>query len=182
MKRDYSVSMLKGNIVGALFGLVPSFILSLIYILIYDFPQFYNTYQLLRGKELVIILSLIFGMIIHEIIHGETWKLFSKGEKLNIKYGFYWKALTPYAHCKEPIEITNYRLGTIMPSIIVGLLPYLYGLILNNLLVLFFGLFFILAAGGDFLITWMLRNEKPGSMVQDNPSRAGCYVIDKESD
>ena len=43
----------------------------------------------------------------------------------------------------------------------------------NFCFILTFGLFFILAAGGDILILWLLRNVKSSSFVQDHPTRVG---------
>lgn len=47
----------------------------------------------------------------------------------------------------------------------------------NFCFILTFGLFFILAAGGDILILWLLRNVKSSSFVQDHPTRVGCYIL-----
>lgn len=34
------------------------------------------------------------------------------------------------------------------------------------------------SAGGDWLILWLIRNVKAGSLVEDHPSKAGCYVLE----
>ena len=39
-----------------------------------------------------------------------------------------------------------------------------------------FGFFFTFAAGGDFLILWLLRKEKDTYMVQDHPKKIGCII------
>ena len=56
------------------------------------------------------------------------------------------------------------------------------GIFTGNPFIFIFGLAFILAAGGDILILWLLRKVKAGSLVEDHPKRAGCYVIDKKED
>lgn len=39
----------------------------------------------------------------------------------------------------------------------------------------------VLAAGGDLVIVWLLRNESGDVLVQDHPSRVGCLVIQEDS-
>ena len=36
------------------------------------------------------------------------------------------------------------------------------------------------AAGGDWLVLWLLRGVSPGAFVEDHPTRAGCYVLEPE--
>jgi hypothetical protein len=40
-----------------------------------------------------------------------------------------------------------------------------------------FSLIHTAAAGGDWLILWLIRGVKAGSLVEDHPSNAGCYVL-----
>jgi hypothetical protein len=39
-----------------------------------------------------------------------------------------------------------------------------------------FGLLFTFAAGGDALVLWLLRGVAPHRLVEDHPTRAGCFV------
>lgn len=43
-----------------------------------------------------------------------------------------------------------------------------------------FGIIYTFAAGGDWIIRWLLHHVKPGTLVEDHLSRAGCYVIEGE--
>jgi len=54
--------------------------------------------------------------------------------------------------------------------------PLIISLITGNILVFLFGIFFMLAAGGDFLIVSMLRKVDAGLLVQDHPSKIGCLL------
>ena len=127
-------------------------------------------------KLLMISLVMIFGIIAHELIHGITWARFAKNGYKSIKFGIMWKMITPYCHCKEPLKVRQYILGAIMPAIILGFIPAILALIAGNIALLIFGVFFIIAAGGDFLVIHALRNEKKDTLVEDHPSEAGCYV------
>lgn len=123
-----------------------------------------------------VIPAIVIGVPLHEFIHGLTWVLFSKQTFNEIKFGFQWKSLAPYAHLKVPVKARAYRAGAVMPALLLGLLPYLIGLAMGRGWFAAFGLFYVLAAGGDLVVLWLLRKVDPGALVEDHPSRAGCYV------
>lgn len=130
-----------------------------------SFPDFFNGFLIMFG-----------GIIIHELIHGITWSLFCKQGFKSIKFGVIWKALTPYCHCKEALTKWQYSIGTLMPGIILGIIPALIGIVTNSCGYLLFGLFFTLAAGGDLLIIWLLRPYQQSDLVEDHPTKIGCIV------
>ena len=119
---------------------------------------------------------IIGGIIVHELIHGITWAFFTKQGFRSIRFGIIWKALTPYCHSKEPLKAWQYRLGAVMPAIILGFLPLIIAFLNGALGILAFGLLFTLAASGDFIILWLLRNTQKDTWVEDHPSKPGCYV------
>jgi len=123
---------------------------------------------------------LILGIILHELIHGITWAIFAKQGFKSIKFGVLLKMLTPYCHCKEPLKVKHYILGAITPAIILGFIPSIIAVFIGNLGLLIFGMFFIMAAGGDFLIINLIRKEKMDNLVQDHPTEAGCYIYRKD--
>ncbi|MDX5482347.1 MAG: DUF3267 domain-containing protein [Hymenobacteraceae bacterium] len=131
-------------------------------------------------SPLVMLGVFVVGAVVHELLHGLTWGLFCKDGLKSIKYGVYWKLLTPYCHCKEVLPLGPYVLGGLMPGLVMGLLPALAGLIWGNFLLFLFGLFFSVAAGGDLLVLWMLRRQKKEDLVQDHPEKIGCYVLIKD--
>jgi hypothetical protein len=135
-----------------------------------DLLLFFTNIPLLLG-------SFIVGTAFHELIHAISWSLFDGIPWKKVHFGFKWSTFTPYVHCPEPVEVTNYRWGVAMPGIVLGLLPYLFALILQNGWLLGFGLFFTLAASGDLLILWLLKNVPSGTLVQDHPDLVGCRVF-----
>ena len=119
------------------------------------------------------------GNVVHELIHGLTWACYAKSGWKSISFGVMWKLLTPYCHCDEPMRITAYMWGAMMPCIILGILPAISALFLGNLILLAFGIMFIAAAAGDIWMTWLLTKEDPRSLVLDHPTEAGFYIIDE---
>jgi hypothetical protein len=128
------------------------------------------------GAIFFICTVLMGGIVLHELIHGLTFALFAKQGFKSIKFGVMWAFLTPYCHCKEPLLVKHYILGALMPGLVMGILPMAVALMTGNLLVFGFGLFFTLAAGGDFMIVNLLRQVKFDALVIDHPSKIGCYL------
>jgi len=128
---------------------------------------------------LKIFLVILLGIIIHELIHGITWSIYADNGFKSIKFGVLWKMMTPYCHCKEPLTVKHYIMGAITPAIILGLIPSVAAIIIGNFGLLIFGLFFTVAAAGDFLIINLLRKENKDDFVEDHPSEAGCYIYRK---
>ncbi|MCO5291110.1 MAG: DUF3267 domain-containing protein [Chitinophagaceae bacterium] len=127
-------------------------------------------------KWLTIFLA---GIVAHELVHGITWALFAKKGFRSIKFGVLWKYITPYCHCKEPLQIRHYLIGAITPFIFVGLLPAVYAIITGSINWLLFGIFYTVGAVGDFLIIKLLLPGKRNDYALDHPSEAGCYVYRK---
>lgn len=172
-KRDLSVSMIRANIVAACI-MVPAAIFQFAI-----FNALHGTEKMEFTLNILLFMALVFiGIAAHELIHGLTWMGFGKKAFSTVKFGFQWKTLTPYAHLKEPVEVNVYRIGGFMPGFLLGIVPFLLSLMLGNNYVLWFSVIHTAAASGDWLILWLLRNLKSGTLVEDHPSRAGCYVVE----
>ena len=183
-KEKLTLNMLKANIVGGLcFIPIYLFFTSLYGYIWDDFILFKSPSELIHTYESVniylTIFIIVFGIVLHEFIHGLTWSYFTKDGLQSIKFGIVWKMLTPYCHCKEPLLIKHYKIGGIMPAIVLGFIPVLIGIAFENISFLFFGIFFTASAIGDFMLIYLLRNEKNDDMIQDHPSEIGCYVFRK---
>jgi hypothetical protein len=121
---------------------------------------------------------LILGIIAHELIHGFFWAMYAKNGFKSIKFGILLKMLTPYCHCKEALKIKHYIIGAIMPAIILGIIPSIIAICTGKIGLLIFGIFFTMAASGDFLVIKLLLKENKENWVQDHPSEAGCYIYE----
>jgi len=119
----------------------------------------------------------ILGILLHEFIHGLTWKLAGPLSWREIRFGFQLRSFTPYAHPAAPLLARAYRIGTLMPLLALGATPFLVGLAIAEARLAAFGMVFTFVAGGDLAILWLLRGVPPRSWVQDHSSRAGCTVV-----
>jgi hypothetical protein len=120
--------------------------------------------------------AFIAGVLVHEVLHAIAWKIAAGLPWSDMKLGFQWKTLTPFAHARVPMPARAYRIGAATPGVVLGVVPALIGLVTGNGSWMLFGLLFTLAAGGDALILWLLRGVAPQRRVEDHPTRAGCYV------
>lgn len=172
-KRDLSISMVRANVL-VFFLAVPVVVLQ------------FAAYSLLHGAEkmepawniTILFTAVLLGVVVHELIHGITWVLLGHKSFAAIKFGFQWKTLTPYAHLKEPVEVNAYRAGAFMPGFILGILPFVLSILLGSGDLFWFSLVHTSAAGGDWLVLWLIRNVTAGMQVEDHPTHAGCYVIE----
>jgi hypothetical protein len=126
-------------------------------------------------------LILITGIIVHELIHGLVTINYSENGLKSIKLGVSWETLTPYCHSKEPMKLINYRRILYSRGIILGVIPLLIGMLAGHNELFLFGFLFTLAAAGDFLMIWKLKNEDKDTLIFDHPSKLGCYLLSSES-
>ena len=175
-KRDLSISMARANII-VMFISLP--------VVIIQFVGFIGLHGIdglgITWSYFTLIIAVLLGVLVHELIHGISWVIFGRQPFSAIKFGFQWKSLTPYAHLKEPVDVNPYRVGAFMPGLLLGILPYFLSLALGDGNLFWFSLIHTSAAGGDWLILWLIRSVKSSTLVEDHPTNAGCYVIEPES-
>ncbi|HLO30042.1 MAG TPA: DUF3267 domain-containing protein [Anaerolineales bacterium] len=172
-KRDLSISMARANVI-VIFISIPLAILQ------------FTIFRMVHGTEnlqttwnfAVLIVVVLLGVVAHELIHAISWVLFGHKPFSTIEFGFQWKTVTPYAHLKEPVEVNAYRVGAFMPGFILGILTYFLSLALGDGNLFWFSFVHTSAAGGDWLVLWLIRHVRNGTQVEDHPTNAGCYVIE----
>lgn len=175
-QRDLSVSMLRANLIALLVGIPVAMAQLSLFLVLRGAIEVNVT---LWGGVLFVAVLLV-SIVAHELIHGLTWQLASRGAAARVTYGVQWKLLTPYAHLEGPMAVDAYRLGGLMPGLALGIIPYALSLALDNSSLLLFGVIHTFAAGGDWLVLWLLRGVRSGALVEDHPSRAGCSVLEPE--
>lgn len=138
---------------------------------------FSNFNWLLFLQDILLFALFIFiGITLHELIHGLTWALFVKERLRAIRFGIFKENFTPYCHCKGYLRVKHYIAGAIMPAILLGILPTLWAFVNGKVMFFFLGVYFIIAASGDFLIIYLLRNEHHNDYVKDHETKPGCIV------
>ncbi|MFW6157603.1 MAG: metalloprotease family protein, partial [Balneolaceae bacterium] len=69
------------------------------------------------------------------------------------------------------------RLGVLLPGIVLGIIPYIWGVWAGNGWLVTLGFLFTLAAAGDFLMFWIIRGAKSDTLLRDHPDRVGCIAV-----
>lgn len=146
-------------------------------------------YVLLHGNPLaqdysqgLFIVSMLVGIVVHELIHGLTWSFFAEEGWKSIEFGVIWQYLTPYCTCSTPMKKRPMILAAIMPTIVLGFLPAVLGLILGQALPLLLGVVMIAGGGGDMMIILNIlkyRTEAKEVLFLDHPYEVGTFVFEK---
>ena len=184
-KEQLTIDLVKANVFAILLMVPTVFIFGLPYFLIwglgFNLSDIRSLTKILSPESIGLGILLVFtiGIVLHELIHGIVWSRFTSNGFKSIRFGVLWKMLTPYCHCKEPLKVKEYIIGALMPAIVLGFIPGIIAIIIGNFGLLIFGIIFTTAAGGDFMIINLLKNEDKDDYVQDHPSEAGCFIYRK---
>lgn len=96
-----------------------------------------------------------------------------------IRFGIMWSHLAPYCHCEDAITAKQYRIVLLMPTLLLGLLPMLTGLIVGNFLVFFAGVMLVWEGIGDIIAYSLTRKVPDSALLIDHPKEVGFYYNDK---
>ncbi len=127
-----------------------------------------------------LFILLLGGILVHEAIHGLTWMLVLKKGFKYIKFGFNSHSFSPYTHCTLPMKVWQYRLGGLMPGLLMGIIPIIASFIVQSTWLNFVGYLFLWAAGGDIISLLMLRKLNRNKLVIDHPEEMGYIIIDEK--
>lgn len=116
------------------------------------------------------------GIIIHELIHAIAFICIGKAKRSDVKFGFIFKSMTPFAHCKVPLSMRAYKISILLPVILTGIIPLIIGLFINSLLTVFVAAVLIAGGIGDWMMYRKLRPFTNNAIVSDHPSEIGCIV------
>lgn len=170
---NYTMGMGQANFYAFLLIFPILILLLLPYYLLWGFESF-EVYRKIITESLIAII--VIGAIIHELLHGITWALFTKNGFRSIRFGINWKWITPYCHCKEPLKVKFYIIGAAMPLLLMGIIPSAISLVIGNGFLLAIGILFTWAAGGDIISIFMLSRLDRNTQVYDHPKKLGFYI------
>ena len=178
----YTISLEKANYITLILIIPIGIILIVPFILTHGFDHV--TFKSITADKpifgmLKFAASVTIGIFAHEFLHALGWVFFTKRKWRSISFGIKWEYVTPYCHCKEPLNRMPFFIGAVLPLIVLGLLPAFVSYFNGSFVLWFFGFFFTIAAGGDIIAIWMLRKVKRNQLVQDHPEELGFIVMDK---
>jgi hypothetical protein len=177
MKRELTFDVAQISPKIMLYSIPFSLVLCVLFFMIWKSNfGFYEIYHSLIGWKF--FAAVVLGIPVHELIHGIFFAGFAKSGIRSVKFGIMRKVMLPYCHCSESLKISKYIIAAAAPGVVLGIFPVVYSFFAGRTDFLIFGIFYIIGAGGDFLMIWMLRNEKKSTFVLDHESKAGCWIIE----
>lgn len=173
-----TIGILQANI-GALIVMLPFAVLTAV---IFFMINRTGMLELSSWSSILLLPLLLVLIVLHELIHGLVWGIFSKNHFHSIEFGVVWEALTPYCTCSEPMQKWQYILGGAMPTLVLGAGTAVIAVITNHLLLFFLAELMIVSGGGDFLIILKIllyRSKGKETVYYDHPYECGVVVFEK---
>ena len=134
------------------------------------------------GTMFIFLVSIFVLIVVHEMIHGACWAVFSKNHLKDIEFGIMMPYLAPYCTCAEPLTKSQYLFGALMPLLLLGILPMIIGILAGSILVLLIGILMADAAAGDIMIAWKVIRFKSSAkevVFIDHPTQGGGVVFER---
>lgn len=133
--------------------------------------------------QILLFLVVMLGLfVIHELIHGITWAIFAKDHWKSISFGILMPQGNPYCTCNAPLKKSEYVLGGIMPTLLLGLLPALIGIQTGIFSIFLMGVLMTIGGGGDLLLIQKLLRYKPKGrevIYLDHPHEIGLIAFER---
>ena len=132
-------------------------------------------WTMLAAAAIFIVLT-----VVHELIHGITWAHYAETGWKSISFGIIMEYLTPYCSCNQPLKKKQIIIGSLMPTIILGIIPGIVAVICGSELLLVVAIIMIFGGGGDLLVTYKLlrfKSEAKDVLFIDHPYELGTAVF-----
>ena len=124
------------------------------------------------------IIGLLAGIFLHELLHGIPAAIFAKSGFKSVRFGVYWKYLTPYTHFKEALPLKKYKIVLLTPGILLGIIPGIAGIVIQNFDMMMFGVVFTIGALGDYMVYERVKRMNNNILVKDHPKGMGLVLLE----
>jgi hypothetical protein len=174
---EATVPMLQANLMAFVMLPLAFLLFWLPYRLAWQTWPFVTFITVTLSGLLTLILVFVLSLIVHELLHAVGFWLVGGAPLNRIKFGFSWQGFAPYAHCRDPLQTTAYRISVVLPGLFLGVIPGLLGVALRQPLLVMWATLMLLAAGGDAAVLWAVRKVPSTARVLDHPKKVGCQVL-----
>ena len=128
------------------------------------------------------LIGVIVLVVVHELVHGLTWSFFTPHGFKDIEFGIMKPSMTPYCTCLVPLKKEQHMIGTVMPLIVLGIIPMIIAILTANPGLLFISVIMSASAAGDIMILHRMLGYKTNAkeiIYMDHPTEAGGVVFEK---
>lgn len=135
------------------------------------------------GKLLMMIIfiaAFLALVVVHELVHGITWAIFTPNHFKAIAFGLIVKYLTPYCTCRDALKKSQYIMGALMPTLLLGIIPGVIAIITGGGWWLVVGIIMTYTGGGDITLVLKLLRYKTDAkdvLVYDHPYEIGSVLF-----
>ncbi len=176
-RHDLTINIGKANLFAVLL-LIPLFVIG------YGLNYLVNQRLNIGGLNLLFFfVAFLVLIVVHELIHGLFWSLYTPHHFKDIEFGIMKASMTPYCTCLVPLNKRQYVIGTVMPLVILGVVPMIAGIAVDNANLLFLGIVMADAAAGDIMIIAKLlayKSDADEITYMDHPTEAGGVVFERQ--
>jgi hypothetical protein len=123
----------------------------------------------------LLLAAYLLSVPVHEGLHA-LGMLLTGARRSDIRFGARILQGVVYVHCSAPMKLSAYRIVLVLPVIVTGFLPAVWGIVSGKGWVMIYAYLMIVSSIGDLEMLWRLRG-RPGSLlVRDHPSLLGCEI------
>ena len=126
---------------------------------------------------LLYALSFIVFIVVHELLHGITFALFSGNGFKSITFGLVLRSGMAYCISKVPVKVPRARWSLMMPVYVVCVPLFVYGVWQSSLPLAILAILFASGSVGDFYYMWKLRGtDRSLYMYEEMPTKSGYEI------
>ena len=129
---EATISMSGANLMALFMVPIAFILLWLPYWIAWEVWPFAGFLQTSFGGITTLVLVMVASIIVHELLHALGFWLVGGVPWRRIKFGFSWQGFAPYAHCRDPLQTTAYRISVALPGLVLGVLPGLVGVAIQQ--------------------------------------------------
>ena len=180
-EKDLTIGIVYANVMAFVLGLPIIIVLGALFLNI-NFNGFREIFRFTISESVIFLIVVVVLIVAHELIHGLFWAIFAKNHLKSIEFGFIAEYLTPYCCCKEVLTKSQYIIGGIMPTVILGVMPAVVAIFTGSWFLFTIGALMILSGGGDLTIIlkiFMYRSKKEEILYLDHPYECGLVVFER---
>ncbi|MBP6017016.1 MAG: alpha/beta fold hydrolase [Candidatus Promineofilum sp.] len=133
------------------------------------------------GQGPLILLGLLgalaAGLFLHELGHLIGYRLFGRVGPGAARLSFGRAPLAPQIQCDSPMAATAFRRMLWLPGLALGIVPAVVAIAVGSWVLLIWGVWMTITAGGDVAALWAMRDLPAATPVRGHPRRVGCVVL-----
>jgi hypothetical protein len=117
------------------------------------------------------------GAVLHEVLHAIVWKTLAHVPWSNLSLQRNRRKLGIIVKLNMPVRASVYRVGLVLPTIIMGIGPILIGLVQGAGLLVLWGGVFLFECFSDLAIFLAIRKVPLTALVVEKAGRLGCQIV-----